>query len=129
MGARKEANKQEEVVGRTLLIYTSNGEEKVTLPVGARVTFGPTIPFEKKGGYDAPSKDYSLRVYENALNNSLVAVFAGVRSFRDIAIQHSKLVVREAGKSMWKSDESGYKVEESVEREKHWIEPLKALED
>jgi len=129
MGRLKEANKQEEVVGRTLLIYTSNGEEKVTLPVGARVTFGPAVPFEKKDGYGRSQNEYSLRVYENALNNSLVAVFNGVRSFRDIAIPHSKLVVREAGKSMWKSDESGYKVEESVEREKFWDTPLKALED
>jgi hypothetical protein len=109
------------VPARTLLLTTSDGEVRITIPAGSRVTFGPSVPFARKDdSYGARVPDYSLRVYETAKNDSLVAVFSGVRSFRDINIPHDKLVVREAGKSIWKSDEKGYKVKEQVERTQAW---------
>lgn len=115
---------------KTLLLETTEGDFRITLPPGARVTFGPTIPYEKKTAYDGgPRPGYSLRVYENAKNDSLIAVFGGVKSFRDTSIPHAKLIVREAGKSVWKSDEEGYKVENEVKKSQHWMEPLKQLED
>lgn len=113
--------------GRTLLITTTEGDVRVTIPAGGRVTFGPTIPYEKKNDYDRQT-GYSLRVYENSKNDSLVAVFAGVKCFRDVAIPHAKLIIREAGKSVWKSDEEGYKVEEEVKRTANWVDPLRQLE-
>ena len=121
--------KQETVTakGRTLLITTTDGDVRVTIPPGGRVTFGPTIPYEKKNDYDRQT-GYSLRVYENSKNDSLIAVFAGVKCFRDISLPHSKLIIREAGKSVWKSDEEGYKVEEQVKRKSSWIDPLHQLE-
>lgn len=112
--------KDDEVKSRTLLIQMKDEEYRVTIPPGARITFGPTIPYQKKNknGYSTESHDgYSLRVYETAKNDSLIAVFSGVSSFRDISMPHAKLIIREAGKSVWKSDEEGYKVEEEVKRE------------
>jgi hypothetical protein len=41
-------------------------------------------------------------------------VFLGVRDFRDETIPVWREIVREAGKTMWKSDEHGYKVESQV---------------
>lgn len=119
--------KEIEVRARTLLLNTTDGDVRITIPPGARVTFGPTIPYEKKTTFDKPH-GYSLRVYENEKNNSLVAVFGDVKGFRDIDIPHSKLVLREAGKSVWKSDEDGYKVETEVKRDKAWEDSLKQLE-
>jgi hypothetical protein len=126
MATKKKIVKEEVVTPRTLLIQATDGEYKVTIPAGARITFGPTIPFAPKmqGGFHNPGADrgYSLRVYTTAKNDSLIAVFAGVGSFRDITIPHAKLVIREAGKSVWKSDEEGYKVEQEVKREQHFEE-------
>ena len=110
----------EVVKPRTLLLQMKEDEYRVTIPAGARITFGPTIPYQKKdkNGYSGERHDgYSLRVYENAKNDSLIAVYSGVSSFRDISMPFAKLIIREAGKSIWKSDEEGYKVEEEVKRE------------
>jgi hypothetical protein len=118
------------VKSRTLLLQMQDDEYRITIPPGSRVTFGPTIPYQKKDsrGYaDTRHDGYSLRVYENSKNDSLIAVFAGVNSFRDISMPHAKLIVREAGKQVWKSDEEGYKVESEVKQEKTF-EEFKLLE-
>lgn len=121
-------SKVKDVKPRTLLLQTTDGDFRITLPPGARVTFGPTVPYEKKDYSNSQHPGYSLRVYENVKNDSLIAVFGGVKSFRDTSIPHAKLIIREAGKSVWKSDEEGYKVETEVNKSEHWVEPLKALE-
>lgn len=125
--------KEVTAAGRTLLVKGPEGEFKITIPAGARVTFGPTIPFtprNTRGGFGEfnPGGGYSLRVYENATNTSLIAVFAGVQGFRDITMPHAKLVIREAGKAVWKSDEEGYKVEQEVKHTKGF-EEFKLLEE
>jgi len=105
---------------------------KIVLPPNARITFGPTIPGGRnKGNIPYPSdavSGYSLRIYEAKSNDSLVAVFCDVRSFRDIEMPCSKLILREAGKSVWKSDEQGYKVEQEVKQDKAFVDDLKLLE-
>jgi len=128
--AKQKVGKPEPVSGRTLLLSTVDGEVRITIPAGARVTFGPTIPYQKRNtGYDEPrDRGYSLRVYSTAKNDSLIAVFGGVTSFRDIAIPHAKLIVREAGKSVWRSDEEGYKVETEGKHERVWADSLHQLE-
>lgn len=113
----------ETVKPRTLLVKNLETEFKITIPPGSRVTFGPTIPFKaEKGGINQfnPGGGYSLRVYANSKNDSLIAVFGGIVEFRDISIPHAKLVIRESGKSLWRSDEDGYQVEESVQRDQEW---------
>jgi hypothetical protein len=129
MKKKRTANTDEGVKARTLLLTTADGDVRITIPPGARVTFGPTIPYQKRdNGYQPRESGYSLRVYETAKNDSLVAVFGGVLSFRDSDIPHAKLIIREAGKSVWKSDEEGYKVETEGSREKMWIDSLHQLE-
>ena len=115
--------KDVDVKPRVLSVMIGGTEQRVTVPGNARLTFGPTIPFEstRGNGYNGqPHRGYSLRVYATSKNDSLIAVFAGVESFRDITIQVEKLIVRESGKTVWKSDETGFKVEEEVKREKSW---------
>lgn len=127
----KDPKHEEEVKPRTLFLETTDGEFRITIPAGARVTFGPTVPYEKKGNSYEPGgpRGYSLRVYQNSKNDSLMAVFGGVRSFRDTSIPHAKLIVREAGTTVWKSDEEGFKVENEVKKSEHWVGGLKQLED
>lgn len=108
----KKKEELEAVKGKTLLLNTTDGDFRITIPVGGRVTFGPTIPYQRN----------SLRVYENSKNDSLIAVFGGVKAFRDVTLPHAKLIIREAGKSVWKSDEEGYKVETEVNRAKEWTQ-------
>lgn len=125
---RTVASKPESIIPRTLMLSTTDGDYRISIPAGARVTFGPAVPYAPKNTYEHRQEGYSLRVYENSKNESLMAVFSGVKNFRDIAIPHAKLIVREAGKSVWKSDEEGYKVENEVKRSKKWADPLLQLE-
>jgi len=121
--------KTEEVAQvRVILLETNEGDKRITLPAGSRITFGPTIPYQKKDSYGQEHKGYSLRVYSSSATDSLIAVFCGISSFRDITIPVEKLIIREAGKSVWKSDEHGYKVENEVQKEGKWVDSLHQLE-
>lgn len=118
----------EELKERVLLIQKSDkGELRATLPKGARVTFGPTIPYKNKGGYDR-TEGYSLRVYADKTQDSLLAVFCDVVSFRDVSMPVQKLVLREAGKALWKSDEEGYKVEQEVKVQRTFEDEVRKIE-
>jgi len=128
MTTRKSAAPRQTTSGRTLLLNTADGDMRITLPDGARVTFGPSIPYQKKDSYSAGREGYSLRVYADKGTDSLIAVFGGVNSFRDINLPLAKLIIREAGRSVWKSDEEGYKVEAEVKHKQAWIDPLHQLE-
>lgn len=92
---------------RVLLVKTSDDKEKrVTLPVGARLTFGPTIPYGKGQSYDA-SHGYSLRIYEGKGQDTLVAVICDVRTFWDIDIHIDTLILKREGKTAWESSSDG----------------------
>lgn len=111
-----------DVRGKTLLVKQSdNTEFKITLPPGSRITFGPTIPAKQKSGY-MNEHGYSLRVYEGKGNDTLIAVFCDVRTFRDVTLPMAKLVVREGGNELWKSDESGYEVSKKVHQERSFVD-------
>lgn len=112
---------------RILLLKTNEGELKVTIPNDAKITFGPSIPYAKKNDFGRVA-DYSLRIYKGTKEN-LIAVFAGVYSFRDITIPVQKLVVREAGKSIWKSDEEGYEFNQEKKFESNWVPDVKLLNE
>lgn len=127
MSVKKRAPKTEEEPvkpqERTLLLQMGDGTEtKIELPPGSRVTFGPTIPYQRKNGYVEQQTGYSLRVYSGKGQDTLIAVFGGVAGFRDISIPCWKQVMKEAGKRIWKSDEQGYKVEDEVKHEKSWVD-------
>lgn len=109
------------MAGRVLLVKTGEGELKVTIPEKAQLTFGPTVPYAKNNNGYHDRQGYSLRVYEDKAKDSLIAVFSDVHWFRDMAIPVAKLVVREAGKSVWRSDEQGYEVQESRKFERNFV--------
>lgn len=111
---------------RILLIKDSEGEFKVEVPDEVGITFGPDIPYEdKQSAYGR--KSYSLRIYSDSNKKGLLAVFAEVKWFRDLSIKHSRLIIREEGKSMWKSDEHGYEMTQSNKRSSEFVETAKLI--
>ncbi len=109
---------------RWVLVQDGKGEFKVRIPDGGRVTFGPAIPFQKGGGRGFGGEmrmEYALRIYGPGGEKDLRAVFAGIHGFRDMDIPHARAVVKEAGKTLWKSDEAGYEVSTSVSKEKKFV--------
>jgi hypothetical protein len=128
MTAKKE--KEEKIKeARILILVDSEGEKRITLPAGARITFAPNVPGGRgKNNYgEIRPEGYSIRVYETKTNDSLCAVFTNVNHFRDVTIPVSKLIVREEGKTLWKDDENGYEVSTSVKKEKTLVEDLPLL--
>lgn len=118
---------------RVLLVRDDEGEFKITLPEGSRITFGPDIPFDKMKGsnntYHLNNKSYALRVYSGKTNDTLIAVFAGVHNFRPLDMPHAKLVIRESGKSLWKSDETGFETQTSGKTERSFVDSAKLLSE
>lgn len=120
---------------RQLLCKDGSGKEfRITIPDGAIVTFAPAIPggsqTPRSVGYGDTGREYALRVYRAPKNESnILAVFTNVRSFRDMKeIQVEQLVIREEGKSVWKSDEEGFKVETAVKKDAKFVDSLHLLE-
>lgn len=114
------------VADRLILFRTNEGEFRVQVPGDAKITFGPAIPGPAQARNGYTRAEYALRIYQKTKDN-LLAVFTGVYTFRDVSLPVSKLVVREAGKAVWKSDERGYKVEESVGRTGEFVDDLHLL--
>jgi len=90
-----------EVETRTLLITEGNGKQfKVTIPADYKVTFSG---FQQGGRY--PDGTSALRIYE--AENKQRACFVGVRSFHDLSLPITRLVVAENGESRWEDDGEG----------------------
>lgn len=121
-------HKESDEKRRTLLVSTAkDGQFKIEIPDGAKLTFGPAIPFGKGERYSGVSvSEYALRIYQGSKEN-LIAVFTGVREFRDIDMPISKKVTSEAGKTLWKSDEGGYEVTQAVKKKSKFVD-VKQLE-
>lgn len=120
------ATKKTKVVvkgGFTLVGEDGEGQFKLDVPEGARLTFGPDVPFERRGPgvYDRPfagnARAYALRVY---IGDELIACLAGVHWFRKETIPMSRLIHVETGRKVWESSKDGYKVEEAVKRDGDW---------
>lgn len=114
---------------RILLVTRQGGKNfKITVPAGAKITFGPWSPPTGEGKYmDRSEKALSgtLRVYESAKSGaSILAVFSGVAAYRDLGLDYEEEVAREEGAILWKSDKDGYKREEKVSRSVQFVDPL-----
>lgn len=113
-------------MARELLVFGKK-TFKITVPDGAKITFGPWSPPTGESKYgDRSDKALSgtLRVYESAkAGASILAVFSGITGYRDTSIDYEEEVAREEGAILWKSDKDGYKREEKVSRKAEWHTP------
>jgi hypothetical protein len=114
-------------MSKQLLVF---GERtfKITVPEGAKITFGPWSPPNKKGHWDTEEKRGTLRIYKGTKDN-IIACFSGVTGFRDLSMQYAEEVAKEEGATIWKDDEKGYMREDKVKREKAWVADPMALLD
>lgn len=113
-------------MSKELLVFGSK-TFKITIPDGAKITFGPWSPKSEAGDrYSNSDKALSgtLRVYESGKSGaSVLAVFSGVHGYRDTSLEYQEEVAREEGAIIWKSDKDGYQREEKVKRDADWITP------
>lgn len=106
---------------------------KIDVPDDASITFGPWSPPKSDASaryQEDASKRGTLRIYQGPKSTSnILAVFSGVKSFRDLSIGYSEMVAREEGAALWKSDERGYEREERGTVTNAWVEDpaVKAL--
>lgn len=113
---------------KTLLVTRDDGRKfKVTVPEGSQVTFGPFSPPPRRNSssrdftvYSDGDKAGTLRIYGKT-KQDILAVFAGVRSFRDLTVQYMEEIISEGGSTLWKSDEHGLVQETRSHRNKVWV--------
>lgn len=115
---------------RELLVF-GNKTFKITVPDGAKVTFGPWSPPTKEQRYNTSPESLSgtLRVYDpkGRATENILAVFSGVRGFRDLSLGYAEEVAKEEGATIWKDDKDGYVRESSIKRSKEWVDGPRLL--
>lgn len=88
---------------RTLLVEEQNGKKfKITIPADYKVTFGSS---NGNRGMTGAYEGNQLRIYE--AESKQRACFVGVKSFRDLSLELTRLVVSEDGSSTWSDDGEG----------------------
>jgi len=108
---------------RRLLV---NGDKTfmVTIPTDAHLTFGPWSPprTDNEKYRTDEQKRGTLRVYA-ADKKSILAVFSGVTSFRDLSlISYAEQVERVESETIWKDDANGYFRQTKGNRATEWID-------
>ena len=100
--------------GRTVLVVFNDGTTRTVgnIPATAKITFGPLTPGK---GYDNPT---SLRIY-TAANNQL-AVFVGVREFRDLSLEVQTEYVDVHEQQLVKDGPDGRRTERVYETKRHF---------
>lgn len=98
---------------RTILVVLNNNTRRLVsdIPADAKVTFGPVSP-GKGGGYGG---DNALRIYTSQQNQ--LAVFVGVKEFRDLALTVKEQQVKRKSKSVSGSKHQEHSEEVSLEWE------------
>lgn len=111
-------------MSRTLLVFGDRDKEfRIIIPDEAKVTFAPWSPPPRDGrAWEPEAKTGTLRVYEGSEKN-ILAVFSGVRGFRDTKIGYMEKVAREEGETIWRDDERGYVRDSKVSRQSEWVVP------
>lgn len=112
------------------LLVVADKTFRITIPDEAKITFGPWSPGkgeDKFDTYGVKKNNGTLRVYENHSSGAgVLAVFSGVVSYRDTAIEYEEQVTAEQGATVWNSDRNGYSREEKVSRSSEWVDPIDA---
>lgn len=112
----------------TFLLETKNGQQrKVEVPSTWRVTFGPTVPFERKGGGGRYSDElWALRFYDG---KELKAIFTDVRSFRDMSISIQEKMIKVQRQTFNKEGSKGGKAVVAEAKIETWVDPDNPDED
>jgi len=101
---------------------------RIKIPDDARVTFGPFSPPTAEKGYgNEKSLSGTLRVYSKGTKatENILAVFTDVRGFRDQSqVEYEERVATEEVRTVWKSDQHGYKSEVASKTKAAWVDPV-----
>lgn len=117
---------EQPVAGRVLLVEQAGGERlRITIPEGAKVTFGPLVPSGgRKSPYHTSPEDSggtALRIYSGTSKEDQLACFRNVRNFRDASLVVEKEVVDEKAEAEVVRDADGTRVQNREERIKKWV--------
>lgn len=111
-------------VKTTYLLQLKSGQERrITCPNGWKITFGPTVPFERKNGrgYNEEQGIWALRLYDGT---KLKAIFTDVRMFRELeTIGVSEKRVRTKRQVLEKESKKGGKAVVAEARIEEWVDP------
>jgi len=101
---------------------------RITVPDDAKITFAPFSPPSKVDGFARRPETAvgTLRIYQGTKDN-IIAVFSGVRGFRDLSLEYQEKVATEEGATIWNSDQHGYSRETKVQRRSEWTDDEPAL--
>jgi hypothetical protein len=92
---------------RTLYVYAAPDDFIITIPAGAKVTFGyfnpasagqPNVRYDYERPAGQTMRTTALRVYEKAEKGNQLACFMGVTGFRDVdlvkkTVKHRKVTI------------------------------------
>jgi len=114
-------------VSRTILVHGEAEKFQIEVPDDAELTFGPWSPptKEDRGFRHEEQRRGTLRVYDKG-KKQILAVFAGVVSFRDVSqISYQREVVQLKGQTttIWESDDGTSKASSSTDerRSRRWV--------
>src|SRR5882757_3287842 len=107
---------------REVWCYHPNDDFKITIPAGARMTFGYFNPAAAGNKYDDPygrpqrggsetMKTTCLRIYADATDKRQIAAFLGVSGFRDTAAVQKTLLKRRVTIEINHEDDGNGKIE------------------
>ena len=99
-----------------LIEFQDNTQRKVTVPADWNVTFGALVP-----GSTSNMGKWGLRFWKGTQQK---AVFQGVESFRDMAIEIEERITQVKKETFYKDDGEGGKKAVVVEGKVHeWVNP------
>jgi len=87
------------------IVFSDDSVRRVTIPASWKVTFGAIVPTARAaeaGGYGG----WGLRIYE--AQDRQRAVFTGVHSFYDVAIEQKVHAIRKFGTDEWFKDDGSW---------------------
>ena len=116
---------------KTFILETKFGRRRVTVPADSRVTFGLVAPGSKGGGYNPEGGGgYCLRIYKGSNKENQLAVFTGVKEFREVGtVQMQEKQTRTQRKRVGREGKSGYADQIAEVRMEKWVDPDLELED
>lgn len=102
----------------TYILDTKKHEQRrVTVPQSWRLTFGPTVPYNKNGHGE---NQWGLRFYDG---QALKAIFTDVIAFRDMGIECVEKRVKVTRQQVSKADRNGGKDVFAEARIEEWVDP------